>query len=161
MKCFKCENGELESRPTKAEGEIKGKRYTVETPAMVCASCGNVALEGRDAQEFMRRVSDAYRKAHKLLTSDQIRSIRGGLSQLRFAQEIGVGPASVKRWELGLVQDKSNDRLIREFEKLSRKRYVYDVPVRVQVPVMCGSTPEGYAHSPPFTHENSVSPSLL
>jgi DNA-binding transcriptional regulator YiaG len=118
-------------------------------------------LEGKDAQEFMRRISDAYRRAHKLLTSDQIRGIRGGLSQLRFAQEIGAGPASVKRWELGLVQDRSSDKLIRAFEKASKRRYVYDVPVRVALPAVYGSGPEGYAHGPPFAMENHCLSLLL
>lgn len=149
-KCFICGKGELENRTAVAEGEIKGEKYTVETQALVCNTCGHTAIEGKHAQEFMRRVSDAYRRAHNLLTSDRIRSIRGGLTQLQFAQELEVGLASVKRWELGLVQDKSSDRLMRDFEKYSKRRYVYDIPaVAAALSALSGNGPEGRAHGPP------------
>jgi hypothetical protein len=107
-------------------------------------------------------VADAYRQDNELLTSDQIRSIRGSLSQISFAQQLGVGPASVKRWELGLVQDKSNDNLIRDFKRNSRPLYVYDVPVRVHVAsaVVGCSLLEGWAHGPPIELD-CLCPSLL
>jgi hypothetical protein len=31
------------------------------------------------------------------------------------SEMLGVGVASIKRWELGLIQDRKNDRLLREF----------------------------------------------
>lgn len=167
MKCFNCESGEFENRLVRAEGEIKGKQYTVETPALVCNACGHIALEGKDAQEFMRRIADAYRLAHQLLTSDQIRSIRGNLSQLRFAQEIGVGSVSVKRWELGLVQNKSNDKLMRDFAKYSKKRYVYEVPVAASALLAAmaagiSASPEEHANGPPaLQYAHLSSPPLV
>lgn len=36
-----------------------------------------------------------------------------GFSQQAFAEYLGVGEASIKRWELGSLQDKSSDDLIR------------------------------------------------
>ena len=74
MKCFICGDGTLQSQLALVEGEIKRKKFTVETQALVCDACGHVALEGRDTQEFMRRIADAYRQAHDLLTSDEIRT---------------------------------------------------------------------------------------
>ncbi len=124
MKCFACGDGELESRSTSIEGEIKGKKYGVEMPALVCNACGHIALEGKDGQEFMRRVADEYRRAHHLLTSGEIKNIRGSLTQQAFADQLGVGVASVKRWELGLVQDKRNDKILREFgDRHKRKKF--------------------------------------
>jgi transcriptional regulator with XRE-family HTH domain len=35
------------------------------------------------------------------------------MSQSAFADYFGVGPASIKRWELGQVQDRAMDHLIR------------------------------------------------
>ena len=35
------------------------------------------------------------------------------MSQRDFAKYLGVGEASVKRWEAGHIQDESSDRLIR------------------------------------------------
>lgn len=119
MKCFVCGEGELQERLAQVQGEVRRKKYMVETSALVCNNCEHVALEGKDTQEFMRRVADAYRRSHRLLTSDEIRQIRGSLSQVAFARKLEVGSASIKRWELGLIQDKRNDKAIREFATVS------------------------------------------
>ena len=76
--------------------------------------------------EYMRKVADAYRRDHGLYTSEEIKDIRGKLTQQRFADALGVGVASVKRWELGLVQDKGNDKLIREFQRRKSLRWSYE-----------------------------------
>jgi transcriptional regulator with XRE-family HTH domain len=64
--------------------------------------------------EFALRLSDAYREAHNLLTSSQIKDRRVdlGMSQQQFAQYLGVGVASIKRWELGQIQDEAMNSLI-------------------------------------------------
>jgi hypothetical protein len=66
--------------------------------------------------EFGRLLADEYRAAHGLLTSDQLkeRRLNRGLSQQGFADFLKRGVASVKRWELGKIQDPDNDRHIRE-----------------------------------------------
>ena len=114
MKCFACGDGVLAERPTQIEGELKGEKYAVNIEALVCSVCGHVALEGNRAPEYMRRLADAYRTAHDLLTSDEIRNLRRqlGMTQQGFAKALGVGPASVKRWELGLVQGIGNNALM-------------------------------------------------
>jgi transcriptional regulator with XRE-family HTH domain len=65
--------------------------------------------------EFGRLLSDKYRSAHGLLTSEEIRARRRqlGLSQQQFAQHLGVGVASVKRWEMGKIQEARSDVDIR------------------------------------------------
>jgi len=83
-------------------------------------------MEGEDMPEYMRKIADAYRRDHGLHTSDEIRAIRGKLTQQRFADALGVGVASVKRWELGLVQDRGNDRLIREFQRQEGAKWSYE-----------------------------------
>jgi putative zinc finger/helix-turn-helix YgiT family protein len=115
MTCFECGNGTLIRQVADVPGEIKRKKYVVRTQALVCDACGHIALEGKDTQEFMRRVADAYRSANNLLTSEQIRALRGGLSQQRFADAIGLSVASIKRWELGLIQDKKSNRTLLDY----------------------------------------------
>ncbi len=63
---------------------------------------------------FALRVADAYRQKHKLLTSSQIKDRRLdlGMSQQQFASYLGVRSSSVKRWELGYIQDKAMNDLI-------------------------------------------------
>lgn len=126
MKCFVCNKGTFVRKLADVAGKVKRKTYTVKTPALVCGRCGHVAMEGVDMQEYIRGIADEYRRENGLYTSGQIRAIRGALSQQRFAEALGVGVASVKRWELGMVQDKSNNRLIEEFQRRERPRWSYE-----------------------------------
>jgi transcriptional regulator with XRE-family HTH domain len=66
--------------------------------------------------EYGRLLSDSYRYVHGLLTSEEIRSRRQHLnmSQQEFAGHLGVGIASVKRWEMGKIQDADSNRRILE-----------------------------------------------
>lgn len=135
----------------KIEGEVKREKHTIEMEALVCDSCGHVALEGADAQEFMRLLADAYRQAHGLLTSREIRNIRGRLSQQRFADELGVGVASIKRWELGMIQDRRSNRQILEFAEHARPTWAYSFESERQVS-WCNAEAvgrEGLANGPP------------
>jgi putative zinc finger/helix-turn-helix YgiT family protein len=100
---------------TTVEGRYRGRVYKVQASAHVCSKCGYYLVEASDTPELMRNLSDAYRSEMGLLTSDQIRGYREslGLSQQRFAEYLKVGIASIKRWELGGVQDASSDEHIR------------------------------------------------
>jgi len=96
-------------------GTLRGEKFLVEMMALVCPRCGYATVDGNDMPDYMRRVADAYRSTHGLLTSDEIRQtrMRLGMSQAAFAKHLRVGAASVKRWEMGKVQDASSDELIR------------------------------------------------
>ncbi len=56
-------------------------------------------------------IADAYRKKVGLLTGAEIREQREklGLTQKELSKKAGVGIASIKRWENGIVQTKSMD----------------------------------------------------
>jgi putative zinc finger/helix-turn-helix YgiT family protein len=97
-------------------GEVKGESVLVpNVKVLVCPSCEYWTIQGNQMQEYMRGAADAYRKSHEFLTSDEIRVRRERLdySQQEFAGYLGVGVASIKRWELGQVQDRAMDKLIR------------------------------------------------
>jgi putative zinc finger/helix-turn-helix YgiT family protein len=115
MNCIQCGKAQLGKRRERVRGEVRGEEFSVTLPALVCPGCGFTTVEGVDMPEYMRLVADAYRKKHKLLTSDEIRLRRQrlGMSQARFSEYLGVGIASLKRWEMGKVQDASSDELIR------------------------------------------------
>jgi putative zinc finger/helix-turn-helix YgiT family protein len=80
-----------------------------------CDTCGFQTIDSKQSAAFTRLVSDAYRQAHQLLTGAEIRRRRKrlGMSQQEFSKHLGVGIASVKRWEAGQVQDRAMDNLIR------------------------------------------------
>jgi len=114
VNCFKC--GEiLKARKAPIVGEYAGESFTVTADALVCKKCGYKTVHATKLDEYRRLLADAYREKKELLTSEEIRNIRNRLdmSQEQFAAYLGVGVASIKRWELGQVQDKSMDQLIR------------------------------------------------
>jgi putative zinc finger/helix-turn-helix YgiT family protein len=100
---------------TMTSGEYAGERFRVPAEGMVCPNCGYATLHAGQIDALSTKLADAYRKRHGLLTSSEIRKIRSelGMSQQEFAAYLNVGVASVKRWELGKVQERSMDDLVR------------------------------------------------
>ena len=116
MICLQCDNQEFVHKPVAViEQVLRGETFKVETPAMACAKCGWITVTAEQVNELRRSTADAYKKAHGLLTSDDIKTYRKtfDMNQPEFAELVNVGVASVKRWETWLVQDKSSDDLIR------------------------------------------------
>lgn len=117
MICIQCRKAELETKVANVSGEIHGEHYTVACDALVCPQCSYTTIGAGQTQEFMRLLADAYRLAHGLLTSIEIRTKRSALgwSQTELAAQTGAGIASIKRWELGKIQDEAMDKLLRLF----------------------------------------------
>jgi len=115
MNCRKCGKANMHKGRATIPGELKGERFTVSMEGLVCPKCGYTTVVGPHMAEYMRLVSDAYRSKHGLLTSEEIRARRARfrMSQAAFAEYLGVGIASLKRWEMGKVQDSSSEKLIR------------------------------------------------
>ncbi len=114
MKCIKC-SAEMVERPARFANKLGGRTVTVRMHALVCPSCGSKGLDIGRMADYGRLVADSYRKEEALLTSVEIRHARERLklSQQAFADYLGVGVASVKRWEWGKVQERSMDKLLR------------------------------------------------
>ncbi len=113
--CISCTKADLRKAKVQLPGTIRGEDYTVEMEGLECPNCGYKTVDGKSMAEFGRLVADKYRSAHDLLTSDEIVALRHrfGENQPEFANRVGVGVASIKRWELGKIQDRqSNDLLI-------------------------------------------------
>ncbi len=115
MKCFQCDDGTLNPAEIEITGTRNGEDYAVRLEGLKCGSCGLGTLTNKQSAELTRLVSDEYRKAHGLLTGAEIRTrrTRFTMTQQEFAEYLGVGVASVKRWELGRIQDNAMDQLIR------------------------------------------------
>jgi putative zinc finger/helix-turn-helix YgiT family protein len=105
----------MEARPTNVAATVKGEQFQVACKAMVCNRCGFQVLDANQSDEYSIASADAYRTRHGLLTTTEIRRYRRNLkmSQEEFAKYLRVGVASVKRWELGQIQDDAMDELIR------------------------------------------------
>jgi len=120
IRCINCGRADLQSKVIALEGEVRGEKYVVEIRGLVCPKCGYKTVDGPDTPEFARLLSDKYRAVHNLLTSEQIRGLRKSFqeTQEQFAKRLGVGIASVKRWEMGKIQDEHSNALILEKTKV-------------------------------------------
>jgi putative zinc finger/helix-turn-helix YgiT family protein len=114
MHCINCDE-RLARGPVTLSGEYRGEDFSIEMEGVKCLACDYSTIEGRQTAEFSRRLADAYRSRHGLLTSNEVRAarMRVRMSQGEFADYLRVGIASVKRWEAGQVQDAAMDELIR------------------------------------------------
>lgn len=105
-----------------------------------CDHCGYQTILNSQSGEFTRAVSDAYRIAHGLLTGSEMWELRTrlGLNQVEFADYLGVGRASVKRWEGGQIQDKAMDNLIRLKAQPEQALQNYQ-NLEARLPAHCGT----------------------
>lgn len=115
MKCVDCGKGRMVMKRVRVPHEIRGVRFEVEDEARVCSHCGFITIPLAQADRHGRLVDEPYRRLAGILTAEEIRQVRRRLkmSQREFAEYLGVGEASVKRWETGVLPDKSSSDLIR------------------------------------------------
>jgi len=115
MKCVDCGRGRMQRKRVRVPHEIRGVRFEVEDEVNVCSHCGFITIPLDHAAEHGRLVDETYRRLEGILSAEEIRAARERLnmSQREFAEYLGVGEASVKRWERGVLPDKSSSDLIR------------------------------------------------
>jgi putative zinc finger/helix-turn-helix YgiT family protein len=115
--CLRCDNETFVTKlDAVIEQQFRGETlYVPINVAWACSECGLVAVDDNQVDELRRHTADVYREKHGLLTSSAIRALRKFLkmNQRDFAAFVGVGEASIKRWETWLVQERSSDQLIR------------------------------------------------
>lgn len=116
-RCGKCgqKQMQLATVPYATTIEHDGRTYRVEIPALTvprCANCQAISID----DEADRQISSAFRHEARLLTPDEIRAGREklGLTQKQFATLLGVGEATISRWETGAqIQQRAMDRFLR------------------------------------------------
>jgi putative zinc finger/helix-turn-helix YgiT family protein len=137
LKCPECDKRRLQLTITELSGTTHGESFAIVSDALVCPNCGFKTIPTEKMGEFALRVSDAYREKHQLLTSCQIKDRRLdlGMSQQQFANYLGVGSSSVKRWELGQIQDKAmNNLMVLKTDLGAARENVIEVSARLQQP---------------------------
>lgn len=130
IRCPECGDSYLRRQVVGLAGSRKGESFTVDVEALVCPKCDFKTVPRNRVADFSLRVANAYRRKHGLLTSLELKDIRAqlGMTQKQFYGDfLPVGEASGKRWELGEIQSRAMDRLIRiEVERkrdLQHKKY--------------------------------------
>lgn len=115
MDCINCGNKKFDIKKVRMETLLKEDQLEVIAEAFVCTKCRHEMMNTEQMANFRVLASDTYRKKHELLTSNEIVSFRKkmAMTQTEFAKYLGVGEASVKRWESHHIQDESQNELIR------------------------------------------------
>jgi putative zinc finger/helix-turn-helix YgiT family protein len=110
-------HGPMELKQREKTTMFRDVELTADVTEHVCPVCGMTASDVKAAGQVQRQIADAYRAKMNLLTGDKIRSLRQAknLTQDTLAEEMGVGVASIKRWELGNIQSSSMDNLLRSY----------------------------------------------
>ncbi|MBN1904594.1 MAG: type II toxin-antitoxin system MqsA family antitoxin [Deltaproteobacteria bacterium] len=100
---------------------FRGEEISIQEEIFVCEKCGIEVATIEQTAAIQDAISDAYRKKMGLLTGAEIREQRESLSltQQELAKRTGVGIASIKRWENGIIQTKSMNISLKEaFQKI-------------------------------------------
>lgn len=113
-RCSNCNKHTFELTTRNFTPRVKNEEVEVTAQCYVCKECGMPDMDSNQMNAFRRAAADTYRENNNLYTSQQILQFREtlGLSQQLFAEYLGVGQASVKRWETYYVQDVSQNQLI-------------------------------------------------
>lgn len=116
MLCLKCKNEQFTEKTVDVPQTFRGEEFKVRASAMVCTECGWFTMTDAQADKLCVLTADEYRRNHGLLTTAEIIACRNArhMSQRKFASFLGVGEASVKRWETGTVQEPLYDDRIRQ-----------------------------------------------
>jgi putative zinc finger/helix-turn-helix YgiT family protein len=113
--CFQCGEADFQIQRMVVQGSRNNETFDVEVDGMACPKCGCRTMNAAQGEAMTHAVSAAYRQRYGLLTEADIllRREAANMTQTEFAVYLGVGVASVKRWESGQIQDKAMDELIR------------------------------------------------
>lgn len=114
---IKCPNGhgEMALRRVEKETIFKGESISYHFETYVCETCDIRIGTIEQTAIVQNAIADAYRAKIGLLTGEEIRNKRAERkwSQKALAREAGVGIASIKRWENGIIQTKPMDRALK------------------------------------------------
>ncbi|MEA3442923.1 MAG: DUF4065 domain-containing protein [Chloroflexota bacterium] len=114
--CTNCERETQFDRIVKKETfDLKGEPITVEVEYSKCQNCGDeVLIPGVNPDPFDLAYRE-YRKKHGLLQPEDIRNWRKAhhLTQSELARLLGLGTATISRYEKGALQNESHERLLR------------------------------------------------
>ena len=119
MECPICDKiHEIEERTRIAKTIIKGEEVDYAETYYFCVNSDEDEREfvtGKMENDNLLNARNMYRKAHNLLTSDDIVEIREkyGLSQVDLAKLLGWGEATISRYESKAIQDDAYDNMLR------------------------------------------------
>lgn len=118
MKKYTCEIcGPIHATHTEVRNEtypVKGENIAVNSLFRICDTCDAIVYDRELDSAALLMAFDIYRAKHGLITPDEIVHMRTcyGLSQRNLATLIGVGEASINRYENGSLPDSAHSQLL-------------------------------------------------
>jgi putative zinc finger/helix-turn-helix YgiT family protein len=99
--------------------EIKNDKIEILSNIAKCANCGTELYDIKLEDNNLKRVYRKYAKKHKLVLPEETKEIREkyGLNQHLFARILGIGKATIQRYENGALPTKAYSDLIKSMKK--------------------------------------------
>jgi len=116
LSCPVCDNSsELELIKGTKDIPIRNEPVTIEIEYYKCSACGEEFIVPDPKNDPLEKAYRLYRAEHDMLQPEEIRGFRFkyGLTQGELAKLLGLGVASISRYETGKLQDEAHDKLIR------------------------------------------------
>lgn len=115
VRCPACDVATV--RPVKGVRTItvRSEPIDVEVKQYKCPKCGEEFLAPREGNDPFAMAYRLYRARHRMLQPEEIRDFRRRfhLTQEELARLLGLGGATLSRYENGSLQDRTHDTLIR------------------------------------------------
>jgi putative zinc finger/helix-turn-helix YgiT family protein len=114
--CTNCEKETESERIVKKETfNVKGEPITVNIEYIRCKECGDEVLNPAANHDPFELAYREYRRKHALLQPEEIEGWRKAhnLTQGEFARLLGIGVATINRYENGALQNESHENLLR------------------------------------------------
>lgn len=109
------DHGEMALKRIEKETIFKGEKINYQFETYVCDECGIKIGTIEQTAAAQNVMADAYRQKIGLLSGEEIKRKRTeqNWSQKELARKAGVGIASIKRWENGIIQTKSMNQALK------------------------------------------------
>jgi len=109
-------HGEMKLTNKRKCMNFKGVDIDYLVDCFICPTCGLEAGTLSQGTDIQKTIADAYRKKVGLMSGNEIIEGRKkkNFTQGALANNMKVGIASIKRWEGGIIQSKSMDKMLRQ-----------------------------------------------
>lgn len=110
--CLICEaEGTIIRRKMEKDINVRGEKIHVEYDGFKCTACEEEFIESKPENDPFIIAYRRYREIHNMLQPEEIREVRKkyGINQGELARALGLGGATLSRYENGALQDKAHD----------------------------------------------------
>jgi putative zinc finger/helix-turn-helix YgiT family protein len=116
LSCPVCdETDKLEKTKGTQKISVRGDNISIEVEYYKCSGCGEKFLAPGLQNDPFEKAYRLYRRKNRMLQPEEIRDFRRryNLTQGELANLLGLGGATISRYETGKIQDEAHDTLLR------------------------------------------------